>query len=69
MMNKSTAARTYGVILATVFAIVVAFAAYRLFPGMNPEATVPIFIVFWAGFFLTGSRTPLIQNSPLPKVG
>jgi hypothetical protein len=54
MMNKSTAARAYGIVLATVFAIVVTFVAYRLFPEMNPSAMVPIFIVFWVGFFLTG---------------
>jgi hypothetical protein len=51
MMNKSTAARAYGVVLATVFAIVVTFIAYRLFPGMNSSAMVPIFIIFWARVF------------------
>jgi len=54
MMNKNTAARAYGIVLATVFAILVTFIAYRLFPGMNPSAMVPIFIGFWAGFFLAG---------------
>ncbi len=54
MMNKSAATRAYGIVLATVFATVVTFVAYRLFPGMNPSAMVPIFIVFWAGFFLAG---------------
>jgi hypothetical protein len=54
MMNKSTAARAYGIVLATVFATGVTFIAHSLFPGMNPSAMVRIFIVFWGGFFLTG---------------
>jgi len=54
MMNNSTAARAYGIVLATVFAIVVTFVAYRLFPGMNPSLMFPIFVGFWLGFFLAG---------------
>jgi len=53
-MNKSTTARAYGVVLATVFSIVVTLIAYRLFSGMNPLLMLPIFVGFWIGFFLTG---------------
>jgi hypothetical protein len=66
MMNKGTAARAYGVILATFFAITVTFIVYRLFPGMNPSLMWPMFIGFWVGFFLTGIW---IFNREFPVTG
>ncbi len=66
MMNKSTAARAYGVILATVFAVAVTFIGYRLFPGMNPSLMLPMFVGFWVGFFLTGIW---IFNQEFPVTG
>jgi hypothetical protein len=54
MMNKNTAARAYGIVLATVFAIVVMFLVRSLFAGINPALMLLIFVGFWLGFFRTG---------------
>ncbi len=53
-MKKSTTARIYGIVLATVFAIVVTFVVYGFWRGMHTSVIVLIFISLWVGFFRTG---------------
>ena len=54
MMTKNTAARAYGVVLATMFAILVTFVTRGFWPGMNFPITFVVFVVLWVGFFVTG---------------
>jgi len=52
MLNKNTSARAYGIVLATVFAIMVTYLAYRIWE--NISLVLLIFTGLWVGFFLTG---------------
>ena len=54
MMDKNTTARAYGVILATMFAIMVTLAVYEVWPGLHTSMILLMFIGLWVGFFLTG---------------
>ena len=54
MMNKSTNARIYGIVLATVFGIVVTFVIYGFWREMRISVILLIFIGLWVGFFGTG---------------
>jgi cell division protein FtsW (lipid II flippase) len=54
MMNKNTTARIYGLVLGTMFAIVVTFVVYHLWRTIPIPLILLMFIGLWAGFFITG---------------
>jgi hypothetical protein len=55
MMKKDTAARAFGIVLATLFAVGSASLVYRLWHGKHIALIFPIFIGLWIAFFLAAS--------------
>jgi hypothetical protein len=54
MMNKDTTARAYGIVLATMFGILVTDLIYGVWPQMHIALLLAICILLGAGFFILG---------------
>jgi hypothetical protein len=54
MMNKNTTALAYGVVLATIFAVLVTYVVYGAWPRLHIPLTLMMFIGLWVAFFITG---------------
>ncbi len=54
MMNKSTYARAYGFVLATMFAILVTHLVYGVWPQLHAALLLAMCIILGAGFYILG---------------
>ena len=54
MMNKSTYARAYGLVLATMFAILVTDLVYGVWPQLHAALLLAMCIILGAGFYILG---------------
>jgi len=54
MMNKSTYARAYGLVLATMFAILVTGLVYGVWPQLHAALLLVMCMILGAGFYILG---------------
>ena len=54
MMNKDTTARAYGIVLATMFAVLVTDLVYGVWPRIHIALLLTMCILLGAGFFILG---------------
>ncbi len=67
MMNKNTTAQAYGIILATMFSILVTYVIYGAWPGLHISLILILFIGLWAGFYLAGIWAILYRPEELNR--
>jgi hypothetical protein len=54
MMNKNKYARAYGIVLATIFAILVTDLVFGIWPQLHAALLLAMCIILGAGFYVLG---------------
>ncbi len=70
MLGKKGSGRGFGVVLGTVYALLVTGVVYHFWPGMNTALAASIFIGVWLAAFLAGTWAFVAQlNTKIPISG